>query len=219
MYNPNLGSFEETFGDNRGNDALFFLDDDNTIVTKKQEPNNSMTCEEIMNELDLLSSETLDKDSIEKNLSKLIDWFKTTSQSKMEETFLKELPERLNALFLNMKDQVKELDYNATGKLKIALKNISEVDTLKKHFEEFDKEQDLRGEIEGRFKDLVDNLRDQSKKIKKQKNLEKRKKLYDADKQDRIPAINKGNAMLEADDKAYKSEVDLSFTKSEYGNQ
>jgi len=31
--NPNLGSFEETFGDNRGNDALFFLDD---VVPKKQ---------------------------------------------------------------------------------------------------------------------------------------------------------------------------------------
>ncbi len=36
MYGANLGSFEETFGDNRGNDALFFLDDDIAIATKKQ---------------------------------------------------------------------------------------------------------------------------------------------------------------------------------------
>jgi len=214
-----VGSFEETFGDNRGNDALFFLDDDHSIVTKKQEPSNAVTCEEIMNELDLLSSETLDKDSIEKNLSKLIDWFRNTSQSKMEESFLKELPDKLMALFSNMKEQVNELDYNATGKLKIALKNISEVDTLKEYFEEFDKAQDLRGAIEFHFKELVGNLKDQSKKIKKQKNLEKRKKLYDADKQDRHIDICKSNAMLQADDEACKTEGGLSLTKSEYTNQ
>ena len=177
-----------------------------------------MTCQEIMNELDLLSCETLDKDSIEKNLNKVIEWFKNTSQSKMEQSFLNELADKLMALFANMKDQVDELDYNATGKLKIALKSISEVDMLRDYFEQFDKSQNLRGEIEEHFKELIDRLKGQSKKIKKQKNVEKRKKLYEADKQERIPDINKTNAMFREDDEnAVKGEV-LTYTKSEYSN-
>jgi len=179
-----------------------------------QEPNTSLTAQDVMNELDLLSCETLDKDSIEKNLNRLIDWFKNTSQSKMEQSFLSELPDKLGALFGNMKDQVGELDYNATGKLKMALKNMAEVDLLKDHLESFDRNHKLKGEIEDHFQELMDKLKDQSKKIKKQKNLEKRKKLYDAERQDRVGGIKKSNDLLKEDDETIKGET-FSLTKYE----
>ena len=175
----------------------------------------------MLNELDLLSCEAIDKDSIDNNLDKLVEWFKETSRSKMEQSFLNELPTKLASLFLNMNEQIEELDYNAASKLKLMLKRISEVDLLSAEYNIFDKNNKLSEKLENRFKYLVSNLRDQSKKIKKQKNLEKRKKLYEAEKQDRMQEIDSTNNMLTEDDVQIKDEQSvkksnaISFTKDE----
>lgn len=149
----------------------------------------------------------MDKDSIEKNLDRLIDWFRDSGNSKMEQSFLDALPEKLDVLFLNIKEQIEELDYNATSKLKIALKRIGSVDFLKGYFESFDKNHNVTGALENHFRELVSKLKDQSKKIKKQKNFEKKKKLYEADKQDRLSEINKTNNMFAEDDMVVKGEA------------
>lgn len=142
----------------------------------------------------------------------------------MEEAFLSALPDRLSALFMNIKEQVPELDYNTTNKLKIAMKRLAEVDMLRSYYNEFNDNHNLSKTIDEHFKDLVSRIKEQSKKIKKQKNLDKRKKLYEAEKQDRMPEIDKTNNMFAEDDEEFvkresasaRSESNNTYTKTEY---
>ena len=106
-----------------------------------------------------------------------------------------------------MLDQIKEMDYNATSKLKAATRRISEIGLIRPHFEEFDKANKFSATLEEYFKDHVSKLKEQSKKIKKTKNLEKRKKLYEIEKQERMTNIDKTNALFAEDDMLMKSEL------------
>jgi len=154
----------------------------------------------------LLSSEALDRDSIEKNFDRIIDWFKKAHDLKLEPAFLEVLPDKVNALLANILDQINELDYNATSRLKTTLRRFPEVDLLKPLFEEFNKTNNLSKALDDRFKELVADLKDQSKKIKKVKNLEKRKKFYEAEKAERLSSIQRTNTLFAEDDLAMKRE-------------
>ncbi len=147
-----------------------------------------MTAKDVINEMDLLSSEILDKDSIGKNLNRVIDWFKS---NELEEEFLNELPQKLDALLANLEDQVNELDATATGLLKIALKKINEVDVMRDHYKSFEREHWLNGLVQARWKEFKDKLEEKSKKIKK----EKREKFFAAAAEKKKKNNNKGKVL------------------------
>jgi len=183
----------------------------------------------ILKELRSLSNETLDKDIIENSLEKIVEWLNHKRQNDipLEPTFITDFKTDFTEFLNSVDDQVQELDYNAIWKLRVCLRDLNSFDFAKNIYEQVDSHLHFAKKIEDRYTSLLKLYAENSKKIKKQKNFEKKKKLFEADKKERLSAVEEMNKLLNEDDRQscmtesyYKKEEkikeeEIDYTKKE----
>ncbi len=164
-----------------------------------------------MNELKILSAESLDKEIIENSLEKVVEWLthKRKNDIAIEPNFIPNFQGEFSTFLKSMSEQISELDYNALWKLKLSLRELNSFDFAKMVHDGLNQQYHFSEAIENRYNSFLKLYQGNSKKIKKQKNLEKKKKLFDTEKNQRKSAIEQTNSMLQEDAKSvneYKKE-------------
>jgi hypothetical protein len=153
----------------------------------------------ILSEFEILANEILDKDILEKSFEKLIEWITENQNEKFDSQFLKDLSSKFEEFLSNAMDQIPEMNYNSISKIRLNLRNASNNMLIRDVLRKFDDANGLMKKIDAKFNSLIAKLAEDSKKIKKIKQHEKKQKLYDAEKKERFGSIDEANSLL-ADD-------------------
>jgi hypothetical protein len=166
------GSFEETFGENKGKDVEFLLNGENLVskqIVKLQASLQSI--EDVQKTLDKLLGESPDTDNL-LELTLLLDIINDRRDWHKDNLYEK-LGSKLYHLMETYHDELETYDYNVLSELSVIIEKISDKKSL--FFPIYDtynlknkKKRSIKDDVKNKLKAEIAQLQQKSKKIKKE---------------------------------------------------